>query len=447
MTLPRRREYEVAVILSPEATEAEAEEIVGRITDFISERNGDVSSQDNWGVKRLAYPIQRFIEGNYFIIRCTMEAQAAVELNKMLNAEQGVLRYLVVRLDKSDIIAMENQAAAEREAREREVADAEVPEGEPEERMVAEPETEELEAEEPEVSEREPEDRVIAEPESEEREVAEAEVPEREPEDRVVAEPESGELEAEEPELPEPEPKDRVIAEPETEEREATEREREAVEPEAEDSFAMIFFEAMTPTPADAPDNLVAFPIGGPNTEESAITDSQESGQYGRSGSQVTKTVTRWEPTDAAKGLTDRFRNMVEGDYTKRCQICGNTFMKPDGELQAFVIYIVSPSTDFRTNNFGNLLSLCGWHYALVQYGKWTWLDPETDRPFTEWGILRAFVLGASEDMDDMGNPYFAVPVRFFNVYQGWNPEPDTIDGEIRYTVPHWMYLRELLIT
>ena len=498
MTLRRTREYEVAMILSPEATEAEAVEVVERITNFISEGGGSVSGQDNWGVRRLAYPIQRFVEGNYFIIRCTMEPQTAVELNNVLNSERGVVRYLVLRLDKSDIVAMENQAVAEQEAREREATEQETAEREARERDAAEQETAEREARErdaaeQEAAEREARERDAAEQEAAEREarereateqeVAEREVREREAEELEAADREAGERGATEREAKEREAAEQEAAEREAREREAREREaeeleaadreareREAAEQEAaeneageqdaterevreredaerdpEDSFAMIFFQAMTPTPADAPDNPVIFSGGGPNTEESARRRTQQSSQFGRSGDYVRRQVTRWEPSDAAKELSDEFRSMVHGDYGKRCQVCGNTFTLPGGQLQVFVVHIVPPSEDARANNFGNLLGLCGWHYALIRYGEWAWLDSETGQPIREWERMRYSALAASENTDDVGNRYIAVRVCFSNVYQQWNPEPDTIDGEIRYSIPHWMFLRELL--
>ena len=106
MTSQRTRDYELVMILSPEATESEAAQTVRRITEIISDGGGSISQQENWGIRRLAYPIQRFIEGNYFITRCQMEAQAAAELDKTLNAAQDVMRHLVFRIEKSEIAAM-----------------------------------------------------------------------------------------------------------------------------------------------------------------------------------------------------------------------------------------------------------------------------------------------------------------------------------------------------
>ena len=124
MTLQRMRDYELVMILSPEATESEAAATARRITTLITDGGGSISNQENWGTRRLAYPIQRFIEGNYVITRCVMDARAATELDKTLNAAQDVLRHLIFRLEKSEIAAMEAQSERARQAKERDDARA-----------------------------------------------------------------------------------------------------------------------------------------------------------------------------------------------------------------------------------------------------------------------------------------------------------------------------------
>ena len=209
--------------------------------------------------------------------------------------------------------------------------------------------------------------------------------------------------------------------------------------------FAKRFSESQKTTPSEALDRLVVFPPGGSETGKSASEHTQQSAQFGRSGAYVTKPVRRWQLTEAAAELEGRFRSMVLGDYDGRCQICGTTFGMSNGELQVFVIHIVPPSKDPRTNNFGNLVGLCGWHAALVRYGEWALLDPETRDPCGEWEHMRDSVLKASKEIDEEGNPYVGLPVRFWNVYQGWKSTPGFVDEEIRYSIPHWTYLRELL--
>ena len=213
------------------------------------------------------------------------------------------------------------------------------------------------------------------------------------------------------------------------------------------ESFAKKFFESQTTTPSDAPEIPLVLPPGDPKIEESARSDTQQSAQFGRSGTRIPKTVIRWQPTEAARKLADEFRSMVRGDYGRRCQICGTTFKMSNGELQVFVVHIVPPRRDHRTNNFGNLVGLCGRHYALVRYGEWGLCDPETREPCDNWEHMQESILRASAEIDDEGNPYVGLPVRFWNIYQGWESTPGTVVEEICYSIPHWKYLRELLST
>ncbi len=216
---------------------------------------------------------------------------------------------------------------------------------------------------------------------------------------------------------------------------------------EPETSFAKIFYEVQTVNPAGASDNPVLLPGGGPHTDESAVRHTRQSNLLGRSGQLVQKQVERWVPTEAADHLADQFRSMVHGDYGKRCQICGSSFMMPTSrELQVFVVHVVQPSADDRTNHFGDLLGLCGRHYALVRYGAWSLLDPRTERPFEHADRMRTSVLNAPiTDID--GNLYVALPIQFANIFRDWSAKPTTISAEIHYSIPHWKYLRELLAT
>ena len=216
---------------------------------------------------------------------------------------------------------------------------------------------------------------------------------------------------------------------------------------EAEEPFAKRFFEVQTVNPSAAAENPVWLPQGGPKTEESAKRHTTESGRLGRSEARVPKIVTRSELGPQGKALADEFRNMVHGDYGKRCQICSRSFTTANGESQVFVVHVVPPRADHRTNHFGDLLGLCGWHYALVRYGEWVFLNPETHEPFRDPDQMTDIVLNACKKIDDNGNPYIAMPVRFWNVYRQWRADPEPIDEEIRFSIPHWTYFCELLKT
>ena len=217
------------------------------------------------------------------------------------------------------------------------------------------------------------------------------------------------------------------------------------------DSFARHFHGVQTTTPSYASDNPVTSPPGGPNTSLSARDHTVRSKKVGRNEPHKFRLVERSELGPKGQALEDEFRTMVESDYGKRCQICTRTFSKTGGGWQVNVVHVVPPRMDHRTNHFGDLLGLCGWHFNLLQHGEWALLDPNTDRPFEDvdgasgWEHMRMFILNRAPETDELDNQFVGLPVRFSNVYEEWQSEPNPITEEIRYSVPHWKYLCELL--
>ena len=220
---------------------------------------------------------------------------------------------------------------------------------------------------------------------------------------------------------------------------------------DTEDSFAQLFHGVQTTTPSSARDNPFVLPIGSSTTSQQARVQTTRVSNVGQSEHHILKLVQKSELGPDGKALEVEFRNMVEGDYGKRCQICSRTFAKPNGDWLVNVVHVVPPRKDHRTNHFGDLLGLCGWHFNLLQYGQWALLDPNNDQPFEDingvrgWERMREFILTRVPATDDLGNQYVGLPIRFSNVYQEWLSEPVPIEEEIRYSMPHWEFLRELL--
>ncbi len=95
---PRVRQYELVMILSPEATEEEVTAAVEKIDGLITSQGGEVSDHQNWGLRRFAYPIKKFLEGNYVLTRFELEAQEIIELDRSLKTSGDILRHLLTGL-------------------------------------------------------------------------------------------------------------------------------------------------------------------------------------------------------------------------------------------------------------------------------------------------------------------------------------------------------------
>ena len=222
-------------------------------------------------------------------------------------------------------------------------------------------------------------------------------------------------------------------------------------EEEAEGWFARNLYGAQAVNPSSARDNPVILPTGGPTTRKSAKRHTTLSSDLAGREPYEPVEVTRLELGPEGKSLADEFRSMVHSDYGKRCQICSRTFTNRGSDWQVYVVHIVPPRTGARTNHFGDLLGLCGWHYSLVRYGEWALINPSTNRPFNGsggsegWKDMRDFISHASEDIDETGNSYVGLTIRFSNVYEEWAAQPQDVEIQIRYSIPHWEYLRDLL--
>ena len=90
------RDYELVMVISPDA--ADAEVAVGRYQQFILERGGEVRQVDRWGRRKLAYPINRHLEGEYVVAQFRLDPSRVQELEDSLRLSEDVIRHLVVKL-------------------------------------------------------------------------------------------------------------------------------------------------------------------------------------------------------------------------------------------------------------------------------------------------------------------------------------------------------------
>lgn len=94
------RNYELTVIFSPEIDEEDIGPAIDRVSQFVTQKGGDIIEVNRWGRRKLAYPIKNFREGEYALIQLKLQPSQAAELEVDLRKGEGVLRYLLVRLEE-----------------------------------------------------------------------------------------------------------------------------------------------------------------------------------------------------------------------------------------------------------------------------------------------------------------------------------------------------------
>lgn len=119
------RNYESLYIVHPEVVGDELTALVEKFQSVLTDQNAEIYKLDNWGVRKLAYPINKAERGCYVQTLFTAEPQVIAEFERRLRLDEKVLRFLTVRLegdfpeisavDSEDIVSEENEGQDEEE--------------------------------------------------------------------------------------------------------------------------------------------------------------------------------------------------------------------------------------------------------------------------------------------------------------------------------------------
>ncbi|MGD2155920.1 MAG: 30S ribosomal protein S6 [Anaerolineales bacterium] len=93
------RDYEIVFIVHPDLDETATEEIVSRIQGWITDGGGSIENIDPWGKRKLAYPIRKQKEGQYFLFQTQLTPDFVAELERNLRLLEPVMRFLITSRD------------------------------------------------------------------------------------------------------------------------------------------------------------------------------------------------------------------------------------------------------------------------------------------------------------------------------------------------------------
>lgn len=136
--------YEAMIIISPELEKDDHQEVLDGLTYAITKNNGSVSTVLDWRKRRLAYEINKFLEGHYYLVYFSAEGTIIPEVEHYFRVTDEIIRFMVVRTDEQEFEAAAKKAASEAEAAKKAAAEqsaAELEEGESKAAEVADTET------------------------------------------------------------------------------------------------------------------------------------------------------------------------------------------------------------------------------------------------------------------------------------------------------------------
>ena len=110
------KQYETVFIATPVLSDVQMKEAVAKYVDLIKENGGEVVYEQDWGLRKLAYPIQKKTTGFYHLIEFKAEPAFIAKLETQYRRDERIIRFLTFAMDKHAVAYAEkrraNQAAA-----------------------------------------------------------------------------------------------------------------------------------------------------------------------------------------------------------------------------------------------------------------------------------------------------------------------------------------------
>ncbi len=105
------KQYETVFIATPVLSDVQMKEAVAKYTGFIKENGGEIVYEEDWGLKQLAYPIQKKTSGFYYLIEFKADTQLIEKLETQYRRDERIIRFLTFAMDKHAVAYAEKRRA------------------------------------------------------------------------------------------------------------------------------------------------------------------------------------------------------------------------------------------------------------------------------------------------------------------------------------------------
>jgi len=93
-------QYETVFIMTPVLSDDQMKETVAKYQKLLKDKGAEIVLENNWGLKKLAYPIQKKSTGFYYLIEFKAEGDIIKDVELAFKRDERIIRFLTVKLDK-----------------------------------------------------------------------------------------------------------------------------------------------------------------------------------------------------------------------------------------------------------------------------------------------------------------------------------------------------------
>lgn len=101
--------YETVFILTPVLSDEQMKEAVKKYEDFLKDHGAEMVHRENWGMRKLAYPIQKKSTGFYQLFEFKDDGKVIADMEVQFKRDERILRFLTVKLDKHAVAYSEKR--------------------------------------------------------------------------------------------------------------------------------------------------------------------------------------------------------------------------------------------------------------------------------------------------------------------------------------------------
>jgi small subunit ribosomal protein S6 len=110
--------YETVFIMTPVLSEEQAAETVTKFKSFLKGKGAKIKHEDNWGLRKLAYPIQKKTTGFYHLIEFEADGEVIGPYETEFRRDERILRFLTTKMDKFHLQYAESRRTKGKEKKE-----------------------------------------------------------------------------------------------------------------------------------------------------------------------------------------------------------------------------------------------------------------------------------------------------------------------------------------
>ncbi len=114
-----RNRYETVFIITPVLSDEQTKDVIKKFKDLLKDKGANITHEENWGMRKLAYPIQKKSAGFYYLMEFDSDPSVILPFETEFRRDERVIRFLTTRMDKFHVEYAESRRDRESERREK----------------------------------------------------------------------------------------------------------------------------------------------------------------------------------------------------------------------------------------------------------------------------------------------------------------------------------------